>query len=336
MRLVLLLIALVTLGACEPKSAADVPGAILVLELDAELLLDTRLRQLSSDIREELRLQPMIPLDPINGRKVEGGHVIVTPGNAEHIPAAIQRIGKLGDFSVAEGEGGAIQVGFTDPAFRKEAEAALAASVEAVKRRISAFGFNGAEVEISGNRIMARIPRLTDPKDVAVLGKLVARTGILSFKLVDINADPGDYHIGVEQNGRIALPDDSLDGLPQVIFVDAIIHGDEIANANQGLDERNLPEIQFQLTPDGTRKFARATKENIGRPFAIVFDNRIVSAPNIQSPILSGSGRITGSFTREEVELMAITLRSGALPAQLRLIGTRVTDGKSEKQSEKQ
>jgi protein-export membrane protein SecD len=331
MRLILLLTALFTLAACEPKSAADVPGAILVLELDTELLLDTRLHELSTDIREELRQQPIIPLDPIGGRKVERGHVIVTPSNAEHIPAAIQRIGKLGQFSVAESGGGAIEVGFTESGFRQEAEAALAASVEAVKRRISLSGFNGAEIQTSGDRIMARIPRLTDSKDLASLGKLVGRAGILSFNLVDLSADPGNYHIGVEQNGRMALPDDSLDGLPQVIFTDAIIHGDEIANANQGYDERNLPEIEFQLTPDGTRKFARATKVNIGRPFAIVFDNRIVSAPNIQSPILSGSGRITGSFTREEAEVMAIVLRSGALPAPLRLIGTRVTDGKSEK-----
>jgi protein-export membrane protein SecD len=151
--------------------------------------------------------------------------------------------------------------------------------------------------------------------------------------MVDVEAsnqvrlDPSSWTAGQESGGRTALPNDGdFNGGLQVIETDAIITGADLSGATQDFDQRNRPSISFQLHPAGAQRFGRATAANVGRPFAIVLDDRIVSAPTIQSPIMTGNGQITGSFTIESAEQLAIVLRSGALPAKLRVADRRVVD----------
>jgi preprotein translocase subunit SecD len=138
--------------------------------------------------------------------------------------------------------------------------------------------------------------------------------------MVDSNANPADYEIGVERNGRIALPDDSLGGQIQVIYPDAIVRGSDIARASQSRDGVDRPNVSFELHPGGAQRFGRATTQNVGKAFAIVLDNRIVSAPLILSPITDGSGQITGSFTENEAQDLAAILSGGALSGPLTLV----------------
>ncbi|HEX5007807.1 MAG TPA: protein translocase subunit SecD [Hyphomonadaceae bacterium] len=312
-------------------------GASILLEVDPEELRTNKLTELSTAVRETLRQAPTIPVNPANGRRVEGEALVVRLNNATDAPEAIRRIKKLGDppigtigqansYNVVQRPDGAIEVTFTDAAFDKMQTDALSSSMEAVRRRVDNTGLVEPNIQKQGaNRIIVEVPGL-DASEMTTLIDTLTQAGVLTFNLVDVNANVADYEVGVPRNGRIALPDDSLNGQVQVIIEDAIIRGSDLSGASQSRDESNRPSIAFQLHSRGAQAFGKTTSQNVGKPFAIVLDNRIVSAPRIISPIMTGNGQITGSFTPQEAEQMAVILRSGALPAKLKVAERRVVD----------
>jgi preprotein translocase subunit SecD len=113
------------------------------------------------------------------------------------------------------------------------------------------------------------------------------------------------------------LPNDGdFGGALQVVDSNPIILGSDLSGAVQDFDQSGRPSISFTLHPAGAQRFGKETSQSVGKYFAIVLDNRIVSAPQIQGPIMTGNGQITGNFTIDEAEQLAIVLRSGALPAK--------------------
>ena len=103
-----------------------------------------------------------------------------------------------------------------------------------------------------------------------------------------------------------------------------VVSGGDLTDAQPGFDQRTSePIVSFRFNTTGARKFAQATQENVGKPFAIVLDNEVISAPVIREPILGGSGQISGSFTVQSANDLAILLRAGALPAPLTIIEER-------------
>ncbi|HEY7799706.1 MAG TPA: protein translocase subunit SecD, partial [Hyphomonadaceae bacterium] len=312
-------------------------GVSILLEVDPIELRTNKLNELSTSVRTELLQNPRIAVNPANGRRVEGDKLIVRPNNPGDTEEAIRRIRKLGDppigtigqansLAVDQRTDGAIEVKFTDAAFDKMQADALSSSIEAVRRRVDNTGLVEPNIQKQGsNRIIVEVPGL-DAAEMTTLIDTLTQAGVLTFNMVDLNANVAEYEVGVPRNGRIALPDDSLGGQIQVIEEDAIIRGADLSGASQSRDESNRPSIAFQLHSRGAQAFGKATSQNVGRPFAIVLDNRIVSAPRIISPIMSGSGQITGSFTPQEAEQMAVILRSGALPAKLKVANSRVVD----------
>jgi protein-export membrane protein SecD len=305
-------------------------GASILLEVDQESLRANRLREISRDVRESLLAQPSVFTAR---REVVGEEVVVQlrdPGQTEE---ALTRLRRLGDpplgqigaprtLDVVDRGGGLLAVSLTAASLERLREDALANSIEGVRRRVDQTGTVEPNIQRQGeNRIVVEVPGLDDP---APLIDVITRAGVLTFNLVDVEADPATYEPGESRGGRIALPSDETGGAPVVVFEDPIITGSDLQNASQGFDERGRPNIQFLLRPAGAQKFGRATGEKVGRPFAIVLDNRVVSAPVIQSPILSGSGQITGDFSIEEAGNLAIILRAGALPAKLTVAERRV------------
>lgn len=311
-------------------------GASILLEVDPDELRTNKLTELSTSVREALRKQPLIAAGP-GSRTVVGDALIVRPNKPEDTAEAMRRIQELGNppigsigqantLNVTQRADGAIEVRFTQQAFEQMQADALSASIEAVRRRVDNSGLVEPNIQKQGDsRVIVEVPGL-DANEMTALIDTLTQAGVLTFNMVDTEANLVDYPVGVSKNGRIALPDDSLGGQPQVIFEDAIIRGSDLAGASQAFDESNRPSISFQLHPGGAQKFGRATTQNVGKPFAIVLDNRIVSAPRIISPITGGSGQITGSFTVAEAEQTAIILRSGALPAKLQVAERRVVD----------
>jgi preprotein translocase subunit SecD len=115
------------------------------------------------------------------------------------------------------------------------------------------------------------------------------------------------------------------DGKPAYLIEKRVlVSGEDLTDAQPGFDQRTSePIVTFRFNTNGARRFAQVTQENVGRPFAIVLDNEVISAPVIREPILGGSGQISGNFTVEGANDLAILLRAGALPAPLTIIEER-------------
>jgi protein-export membrane protein SecD len=315
-------------------------GASILLEVDPEELRTNELRNnVGRAIREELRGARIAS----TRREVVGDHLEVHIANGADVQRAVDIIRRLGapplgsigqqnSYEVTT-RGNVIDVRFTQQAFDKLQADALTSSMEAVRRRADNSGLVEPNIQKQGdNRIIVEVPGL-DPKELDNLIGTLTKAGVLTFNPVDeeatnqLRSDPTSWTAGQDRAGRIALPNDGdFQGALQVVETDAIITGSDLSGASQAFDERNRPSISFQLHPAGAQRFGRHTAENVGRPFAIVLDDRIVSAPTIISPIMTGSGQITGSFTIEEAEQLAIVLRSGALPAKLKVADRRVVD----------
>jgi preprotein translocase subunit SecD len=123
--------------------------------------------------------------------------------------------------------------------------------------------------------------------------------------------------------GQIMFPDANRADLFYILNSKDVVSGSELTNAQAAFDQNNRPAVSFQFNPSGGRKFGAYTRNNIGSPFAIVLDGEVISAPVIQSHIPGGSGIITGNFSVEESNRLAILLRAGALPAAINVLEQR-------------
>ncbi|MBW8783509.1 MAG: protein translocase subunit SecD, partial [Novosphingobium sp.] len=174
------------------------------------------------------------------------------------------------------------------------------------------------------NRIVVQVPGLKDP---TALKNLLGQTAKLEFKMVDTTASPTDVAQGIAPPGDQLVPfqDPAHSGAP-AIAVKRLggIKGDQLANATQSFDSRNnQPVVSITFNQQGGAKFAALTTANVGKPFAIVLDNKVLSAPTIQEPILGGNAQISGNFTVDSANQLAISLRSGALPVDLKVVEER-------------
>jgi preprotein translocase subunit SecD len=152
---------------------------------------------------------------------------------------------------------------------------------------------------------------------------LLGKTAKLDFRMVDTNVTPEQA-----QAGGLPPEDEILygqsDKQPYVVEKRVLVSGGDLTDAQPGFDQRNNePIVSFRFNTSGARKFAEVTQQNVGKPFAIVLDNQVISAPVIREPILGGSGQISGNFTVQSANDLAILLRAGALPAPLTVIEER-------------
>jgi len=301
-------------------------GASISLQIDPAELRANELVNVNRMAGDKLRETPLIP---VRERAPRGDAVVIRVANAQDTPKALERLktlGAPGNYAVTERADGAIEIRFTEAYFATLQSNAVAASREAVQRRADGSGLVEPYITRQGdNRVLVEVPGLKTT-EVDELVNVLTTAGVLTFNLVDTQANPADYQIGVPRNNRIALPNQSQGGAPQVVMLDSIISGADLSNAYPSNDEYGRPSIAFQLHSSGAQKFGRTTTQNVGRPFAIVLDNTIVSAPVINSPITGGSGSITGSFTPDEADNLAIVLKSGQLPAKLQVVERRTVD----------
>ena len=196
-------------------------------------------------------------------------------------------------------------------------------SLEVVRRRIDALGTKEPDITRSGDdRILVQVPGLQDPQQLkTILGK----TAKMTFQLVDEQADPSaktapigdDILPQMSDNPRQVLP-------PVVVHRRVLVSGDRLTDAGASFDSRTgQPVVTFRFDSVGARQFGDVTKDNVGHRFAIVLDKQVISAPNIEEPILGGSGQITGSFTTQTANNLAVLLRAGALPVPLKILEER-------------
>jgi preprotein translocase subunit SecD len=304
-------------------------GSYLLLEADPQDLANSRIEAMRDQIQGAMRNgTPRIAIGDISTR---GNQVTFLLRDPSQVDAARERLlgitgggaGMTGqrEWDITVVDTSRFVVTPTQAGLTQAVKTAMADAREVVRRRIDELGTREPTVVGQGdNRIVVQVPGLQNPQ---ALKDLLGKTAKLEFKLVDNNANPADLAKGIAPIGSQVLPYPGNPAGPPFIAVErgVIISGDQLADARQAYDpQTNLPNITINFNADGGNRFARVTQQNVNKPFAIIIDNSVISAPNINEPILGGSASISGNFTVESANQLAIALRSGKLSVNLKVI----------------
>ena len=304
-------------------------GSHLLLEAQTGDLAKQRLDTLDDQVRSALRrATPAIEIGDISH---ENGALAFLVRDSARLDAAVDAVRQLTtpvgisgqrDFNVAVVNSTQITMTPTAAGLTNAVEQAMQSAVEVVRRRIDELGTKEPTIIREGDdRIVVEVPGLQDPQ---ALKALLGKTAKLEFKLVDLNADPAEVAKGNASPGSLILPYPGSAGGRIAVLRRAIITGDELADAQQGFEpQSNAPVVNIKFNSQGSKKFARVTQANVNKPFAMILDNSVLSAPNINEAILGGSAQISGNFTVQSASALAIQLRSGKLPVPLKVIEER-------------
>jgi len=201
-------------------------------------------------------------------------------------------------------------------------DTAMESARQVIERRIDAIGTREPTIIREGDtRIVVQVPGLEDPEE---LKRLLGQTAELEFKLVDTTALASDIEQGIAPPGSEIVPyapGSDFEGSQIAVKRLGGIRGNSLTSAKPGFDpQTNEPVVDIVFDQQGGARFARLTQDNVGKPFAMILDGQVLSAPNILQPILSGQAQISGGFTTEAATELAISLQSGALPVELKVV----------------
>jgi preprotein translocase subunit SecD len=299
-------------------------GSYLMYEVDMKALKKERLTSLTEDVRKKLNDENIGAAEPV----IDGDAVrvqITDPTKTGQALSALTTLSQpladsptVREFLVAPGPNNTVVFTMPDQAVKAEGVAAVKRSIGIILKRIDKSGARQPSVVSQGlTRIVIEAPGESDPEKIK---ELVGRTAHLTFQMVDQSMSVEEAQATHAPPGSIVLPLDDKNSPAKFILVKkrVVVSGDDLTDAHYELDpEKNQPAIAFSFNGKGSEKFGNATLVNVGKPFAIILDDRVLEAPNIQTPIMNGHGQITGSFTPESASELAELLRNGALPARL-------------------
>ena len=300
-------------------------GSYLLYEVDTDALRAERLTNMVEDVRTALRNEQIA----FSELGESGGIVrvrIADPAKAseavsllrKHVGGPLQ--GAIGgrDTTISDKGDGRLELSFVAEAARADAAKAVEQSIETIRRRIDSLGTKEPTITRQGtDRISIQAAGESDPDR---LRAVIGQTAKLTFQMVDDSVTPEEIASGRVPPGVVVLPGAEPGMPPLALAKRALVTGEDLVDASQQFDgQSGEAVVAFRFGGPGARKFGDATARNIGKRFAIVLDNKYISAPTIQSAITGGSGQITGSFTAESANNLALLLRSGALPAKLNL-----------------
>ena len=299
-------------------------GSHLLLEGDTSDVAKQRLDQMEDIMRSELRRA-----------KIEVGDMSTAGGRLSFLvrdPTKVDAVREIANnqtqpvaltgqrtFNVSVVDGSRMVLTPTQSGIDEALDNAMKTAREVVYNRVDPEGTKEVTVIRQGKeRILVQVPGLQDPEGLkALLGK----TARLEFKMVDLTASPDQVAQGRAPVGSQVLP--MAGGGRIAVLRRAMVNGDQLVDAQQTFDENNQPVVSIRFDGRGSKAFARVTQQNVNKPFAIVLDDVVLSAPNIQEPILGGQANITGSYTVQTATDLAVQLRSGKLPVELKVIEER-------------
>jgi len=301
-------------------------GSHLLLEADQRDALKQRLQAKEDEVSTELRRDPRIDVGDIS---TAGGRLSFLVRDPTQVDAAVERMRKLAqplaltgnrDWDVQVVDSTRIVLTPTQDGTVRALKDAMGVARDVVRRRIDPGGTKEITVITEGgNRILVQVPGVEDPE---ALKKLIGQTARLEFKLVDLSANQADVQAGRAPPGSQVLPMADGSGF-MAVKRRVMVSGDQLTDAQQSYDQDGRPDINIKFNTTGARRFARTTQENVGKPFAIILDDKILSAPNINEPILGGNAQISGNFTVQSAHDLAVSLASGKLPVKLNVIEER-------------
>ena len=290
-------------------------GSHLVLEVDGSELRRERSRTLADEARRMLREADT----PWRSVETSERGVVVLLRSAAQQQRALDVLAALSnpvgaarkDLDVTpRGEDG-IELVFTAEGQHQSITRAVEQSLEVIRQRVDQVGVSEPTIQrVGADRILVQLPGLQDP---AQLRALLGSTAKMSFHMLGDSSSP---------DGIRTLQDSEGNSYP--VRNSVALSGDRLSDASAGFDQQTRePVVNFRFDRAGAREFAAITEANVGRPFAIVLDGKVLSAPVIREPITGGSGQISGNFSVQEAGTLSALLRAGALPAKLTVIEER-------------
>jgi SecD/SecF fusion protein len=296
-------------------------GAHVLLEVDTASVIKTQVDNLRDDVRRILR-EEKVPITGGIGVMPKGVQFRVADETerAKVVPklralsqSAGSPLSAVGgpSLTVNDNPDGLMQVSVTESGINDKIRRAVDQSIEVLRRRVDALGTTEPNIQRQGvDRVLVEVPGL---QDTSKLKEILGTTAKLEFRLV---ARPG-----TAEGEFDTLP--STEG-PLPVEKRVMVQGEDLTDAQPGFDSRTgEPVVNFKFNIRGGQRFGQVTSEHVGEPFAIVLDNKVISAPRILGPITGGSGQISGHFTTEEANNLSILLRAGALPAKLTIVEER-------------
>jgi preprotein translocase subunit SecD len=304
-------------------------GSHILLQVDSADVRRQKIEQLRDDVRRVLHDARIANTNAVRGDSIE-----VKLRDPNETATALSKLRELSQpiggvlgtgtqrtVDITDAGAGLIRLTVTEAALLERTRQTVEQSIQIIEHRVNDLGTVEPSIQRQGiDRILVQVPGLQDPKRLI---DLVGKTARLDFRMVDQSMTP-------EQAQQTRAPPDSeilygqKDKQPYLIEKRVLVAGADLVSAQPGFDQRtNEPIVSFRFNSNGARRFAQVTTENVGRPFAIVLDNEVISAPVIREPITGGSGQISGNFTVEQATDLAILLRAGALPAKLTIVEER-------------
>ena len=303
-------------------------GSHLLLQVDRESIISERIKELRRDIRSTLANDKGIGnlistdgdtltielTDPV--RVAEAVDVIKTLDS--YSGAAFSTVSELNVTSTSDGK---ITVSLTDAGLEQRMSALVTQSIEVIRKRIDELGTTEPTIQREGNdRILVEVPGF---EDSARLKDIISRTARLTFHLVYNGMTAAQAEAQGLPPGTEIVPNSDGNG-SELLYEDVSLGGESLVDAQAGYDQRtSRPIVSFRFDTRGAIIFSEITSANVGKRFAIVLDNKVITAPVIQSAITGGSGQIYGNFTTKSANDLAVLLRAGALPATLNIIEQR-------------
>jgi preprotein translocase subunit SecD len=308
-------------------------GSHILLEVDSNAVRKEKIESLRDDVRRVVRENRLGSPAAVT---IRGGSVEFRVREGVDPALALSKFRELSQplggilsatgqrsLDVADLGNGVIRMTPTEPAIVERIRQSVEQSIQIVERRVNELGTVEPSIQRQGvDRILVQVPGLQDPTR---LKDLLGKTAKLTFRLVDMSVPADQAQLGnIPPESEVLKSSKAEGGGNYVIEKRIVVSGEDLTDAQPGFDQRNgEPIVSFRFNTNGARRFAQVTQENVGKPFAIVLDNEVISAPVIREPILGGSGQISGNFTVQAANDLAILLRAGALPAPLTIIEER-------------
>lgn len=295
-------------------------GSHLQLQIDWPTVHKEMQQHLLDDVRTILRKERVnyVSLKVFNDKEDTLGVTFATNDEAKKIEKIIHEVDATLDVKVKDGQAHVI---WPEQVMKARMKALLEQSIEVVRRRVDTTGTTEPLIQRQGvDRVLLQLPGVHDPSEVK---RRLGQTAKMSFRMVDRSMPPlqqpgastasVEYLPSQERNGQVIY---------YPVFRQVMVAGDTLTHAQANVDQRGMPCVDFGLNGAGAIKFAKLSTERTEEQLAIVLDQRVISAPTLH-PIPNGKGQITGSFTMQEANELALLLRAGALPAPLKIVEER-------------
>ncbi len=292
-------------------------GSYLLLKAEMESVFMEKLDNTLGQIRKSLRKNKI----KYKNLRTFDNRISFNIRNSDDLQKSLNILKEYSkDFSMKQKDN-YLSLVLSEVGINKLTKSTMQQAIEIVRRRIDESGTKEPLIQQQGkDRILVQLPGIDDPDRIK---RLLGKTAKLTFRFThpELNTETLSFDTAPPP-GFMLLSDQKEKDKFYMIQKKVMVSGEELIDAKSAFDQDGNPAVMFTLTTSGGKKFGRITGKNIGRPFAIVLDNKVISAPIIQGQIFS-NGQITGNFSVQESSDLALVLRAGALPVPLSILEER-------------